>query len=184
MGLDSRVPLNVTNASVRKKKTFQEDVFARAAYFLPAAPDGDDSFEAAAEDAAAAPAGLEIEVLWGDPKQLLEPPGDIDAVVYLYFAIPDAARSVLPQTPELRTLESFAGGLENKGVTWVGLAEGEEPLEAQLFDVLETVRQMGPRRNNRHEQTAVGERERSIWLLHCCTRFCLLTQKRVCRRRR
>ena len=52
----------------------------------------------------------------------------------------------------MRCLLGLVGGLSNRGVEWIGRAdEDEESIEAQLYDVMETVRQMGPRRNNRTE---------------------------------
>ena len=54
---------------------------------------------------------------------------------------------------ELCALRNFCGGLENKGVVWLGRGDGEGgDLREELSALMETVRQMGPRGKAEHRR--------------------------------
>ena len=91
--------------------------------------------------------GSSIKVVssWSKASSLLEsPPVDADTLLMVDLVAGDEKLDTSQLWTELQLLAGFVRGMSGEGVTWLG-GEEEQDTETLVTEVIETIRQIGPR---------------------------------------
>lgn len=90
---------------------------------------------------------VRICVAWQRPRSVLEKPAADAQAVLRVTVVPGDRRMSGPYAlwSELTCLKAFSAGLDNEGVVWRRAGDDEATVQEDLLDLLETIKQRGPR---------------------------------------